>query len=493
MEFIPESPTVLRIKDLSQEDEKILAQQLTYIDKRVDFEIQKYRNNYWAQKQPDFEDKLDALKAQRQKSLLFRDDNGLWTYSGLQKRLCTNWGATVVGPDYLIPMPQLVAYEHTPPYKPYDYQEEMVSKLLERFHASVEAATGLGKSFCITLLAKRLGLKTLVMAPSISIAEQLYADFKNYFGLRKVGKFFGGKKESQKLFVIAVAASLTKVHPNDEYYSDLKNTQVFIADESHLCPAATLEKICTDLLANVPYRYFFSGTQLRNDGLDLLLEGIVGPRVFEMTVEQGVEAGYLARPSFRMVKIESDISYTSADANKMTRVHMYYNKKLNKIAGSLASSIASTGKQVLILIDELEQFTYLLPHFRHPVALAHGGVTKENASKIPPQYHESDPNALVKKFNEGQVPILVGTSCISTGTDVRNNQATIYLVGGKSEIAVRQGAIGRSTRIVPGIGKKSCMVFDFDVINIPVLHKHAKVRAKIYKHTYPDYVEVSGV
>ena len=492
MKLIPTTPALLQIKDPSDKELVELRKHLTYIDRRVDFELYKFKNSHWARQSPDYHQRLQELQDSRKKSLLVLKGGEWFTHSGLAKRLSRLMNPPVEKPAYSIPEPKLVPYENTPPYTPYPYQNTMVEKLLATQHGAVEAATGLGKSFCITLIAKRLGLKTVIMAPSVSIAEQLLADFTKYFGKRKVGQFFGGKKESGKLFTIAVAASLTRLEPGDDHWDNLSKAAVFLADESHLCPAATLEKVCMGLLEHPSYRYFFSGTQLRQDGLDLLLEGLIGPVVFEMNVEQGVDAGFLAKPMFRMIRISSKSVYQSSDANNMTRQHLYYNKRLNLVAGSMASGLVSAGKQVLILIDELEQFTCLLPHFRHPVAFAHGGVTAENATKIPPEYHESDPNALVKKFNAGDIPILVGTSCISTGTDVRNNKATIYLVGGKSEIAVRQGAIGRSTRIVPAIGKKECLIYDFDVYNIPVLHKHATERAKIYQDTYPDYQEISG-
>ncbi len=91
----------------------------------------------------------------------------------------------------------------------------------------------------------------------------------------------------------------------------------------------------------------------------------------------------------------------------------------------------------------------------------------------------------MKQFNEGKIPILVGTSCVSTGTDIKANKATIYIQGGKSEIKVSQGAIGRSTRLHPPVGKTGCTVIDFDVSNQEVLHRHAKARKGIYSQTAP--------
>jgi superfamily II DNA or RNA helicase len=370
------------------------------------------------------------------------------------------------------------------PRTPYEYQSGAKENLLEAKHGSVEIATGLGKSLIILHLAKELGLKTVIMAPTTSIAKQLHKEFVQFLGKKYVGQYFGGKKEPKKQFIVAVSNSLTLVEPDHEHWGLLRETQVFIADESHQCAAETLAKVCHQLFDQVPYRFFFSATQLRQDGLALLLEGIIGPVVYSKTLREGVDEGYLAKPIFTMVETESDSRYSGSDVNNMTREHLFYNPKVNATAGDIANGFCAQGKQVLILIDEVEQFAYLLPHLRHKVGFAHGPLTKDNKSKVPPEHQDSDPTDLVAQFNAGTLPILVGTSCISCGTDVKNNKATLNLQGGKSEVAVRQGAIGRSTRKQASINKTNCHIIDFDVTNIEVVHKHALEREAIFDQEY---------
>jgi superfamily II DNA or RNA helicase len=132
----------------------------------------------------------------------------------------------------------------------------------------------------------------------------------------------------------------------------------------------------------------------------------------------------------------------------------------------------------------VEQFSYLLPHLKFPVGFAHGPLNT-NKEKVPKEYWDSDPNDLVKQFNEGKLPILIGTSCISTGTDIQSVKTMIYLMGGKSEIQVKQ-AFGRCTRIHKETNKTSCNVIDFNITNIPVLKRHASIRKSIYKDLYDD-------
>lgn len=350
--------------------------------------------------------------------------------------------------------------------------------------------TGLGKSFIIENLTKELALKTVIMAPSVDIARRLQDDCLSLFGKRKVGFYGDGTKKSDKLVTIGVSHSFTRIEPGTEHWNNLVKAQVFIADESHQCPASTLAKVCFGLMANAPYRAFFSATQFRGDGLDLLLEGITGPLVYKKTVREGIAEGYLSALKFVMIQTESESRFEDGDPNAMTRAHLFYNEKVIRKAADLANKFVEGGRHVLILVEEMEQFARLVPHLKHQVKFAHGGVTKENKEKLPVAYHTSDPSAYVKEFNDLQFPILVGTSCVSTGTDIKANRATINLQGGRSEIGTMQGAVGRSTRLYPRIGKNECVVVDFDVTNIEVTHRHALARKQIYEQV-ADVKEVA--
>lgn len=492
------SPTVARLP--SSFDIRLLQAHLKYVDKKVDYEIKRLKNGaHWYVKdeesQQAYEEQLAALKESRTKSLLFCDDGGHWTYSGLAGSLASKFNSSF-RTEYDLPATKLIPYANSPKHESRYYQLDAHDKLLASAHLGprrVEIGTGLGKSTIIRMVLKSIGLKTVVMAPSTNIAEQLYDDLVYHFGKRYVGFYGGGKKQSDKLFTVGIDDSLTKIERGSDAWKDLSQAQVFIADESHLCPAETLQKVCFGVCANAPYRFFFSATQLRNDGLEMVLDGITGETVYSMTVREGVDQGYLARPYFRMVRTFSDEKSYSSDPNKLTRAHLYYNPRVIKAAAMLANRfVGSMKKPTVILVEELEQFTHLLPHLKHKVAFAHGPLTKDTKKLIPAEYHDAKPGDLVEQFNRGEIPILVGTSCISTGTDIRVVEAMIYLQGKSSEIKVKQ-AVGRDTRggekgfvVNPETGKKKvdCIHVDFDVVNVDLVHRHAGIRAGFYEEIY---------
>ena len=496
--IILKTPTRLQL--IGYESRKAeLQKRLTYTDEKIDWAYRKMQKNAWLRAKIGdlaFNQRLQELRDQREKCLLFEDENGMWTYSGLRSIFEKEYGDTCKV-EYNLPEPKLIPWSHIPAEKSRPYQLDAEKALIDASKfgpASVSIATGLGKSLIIRNIIKNMGLQTIVMVPSVSIAGQMYDDLLHHFGKAKVGMYGGGKKEFKKQITVSIGASLTRLEPTDEAYKKLSQTQVFIADEAHLTPCQTLAKVCFGLVKDAPYRYFLTGTLFRNDGLDLLLEGIAGPAVYKMTVQDGVDSGFLAKPIFRMCWSHSNLKdkdgniFYSSDANEMTRKHLYYNADLNKKAAELANkSVALMSRPVVILIDELEQLTMLKDHLRFEFRFCHSGVTKDNKDTIPAEFHKSNPKELVRDFNDGKFPILIGTSCIGIGTDIRPVKTIINLRGGKSEVEISQN-IGRGTRMASG--KEDFLYIDFGLKDVEMLQKHAKERIKIFKKVYPNVSEV---
>lgn len=484
--FIINTPTTVRLeKQFTEEELDRLKKLLTYTSRSAIFQYNKFRHSKWFLRkhgQEAFNERLEQLNKLKTKCLLRYDAKGLYTYSGLVPLLQKEFPDIPVINNIQYPEPKGIPWERVPKHELRYYQEETKKRFLETKHCGCEIGTGLGKSFVILNLCKELGLKTVVMAPSTNIAKQLYDDLVYYLGKKYVGFYGGGRKQSTKLIVVGIDDSLTRVEPNTPHWENLSRAQVFIADESHLTPAETLHKVCMELLANAPYRFFFSGTQTRNDGSELVLQGIVGPIVYKMTVQEGVEQGFLAKPEFFIVKTTSDSAFISDDPNEMTRKHFFYNDRVNRAAADIANkTVLGLNEQVVILIDEIEQFNFITPYLRVPAAFAHGPITPPQKKILPKQYHDSDPSKLVEEFNNGIHKLLIGTSCISTGTDIRTVKTIILIQSGKSEIKFKQ-AVGRGTRRVEG--KDSVKIFDFDVTNVEVLHRHSRERSFIYTDIY---------
>lgn len=488
------SPTRLQIRDLIEGsmDRRKIEATLKYRDLRAVFAWKKFNNSAYAKDalkarcsdDAEYEETVEKMKAAQNRTCLLPDDE---TYAGLAPRLRQMLNCELTS-DVEYPESELLAWHDQPKNTLRPYQRQAVDALIEARHGGIELATGLGKSTILLYLVKELGLKTVVMCPSRSIASQLLDDFQAALGKKRVGMFGDGKHDASKLVTIAISNSLALVDETSEHWEAFQAVKVFAVDESHLTPADTLQKVCFGLMANAPYRFFVSATQLRNDGLGVVLEGITGQIVMRMTAREGIQAGWLAVPNFVMIPfsgVADSTGYlkTYSDVTRTHRFHLVNNKPLHKLAAQLANrSVDALGAKTLIMIDELPQFQHLLPHLRHKVGFAHA-ATGDARKKIPAGYEKSDVKKLVAAFNAGEINVLVGTSCVATGTDFTTVGHIIDLSGGASEIALRQ-RIGRGTRRPPG--KNSFNYTDFDLFNVPDLHRHADTRRVIYRDIWME-------
>jgi superfamily II DNA or RNA helicase len=441
--------------------------------------------------------KVAELDKERFKSILFKDDKGLWTYSGMAPELLNRYGGKLqynfVKPRYgLIPWAKMPEHELRPfqqaaldllAPEEVDIMECRVGHGLMG-HGAVEIGTGLGKSLIAVHLLKRIGLPGIIVAPTLSIAEQLLKDLTDAFGTGRVGQYFGGKKHN-KFFTVAVSKSLMNLGPNDKDVELLKEKKVLIGDESHLLPAACLQKVVLDLLGSVPYRAFLSATQLRSDGLQLLLRGITGPIQLKMSVAEGIDQGFLSPLKFFQYRITSNSNFSCDDVIKTNRVHLHQNDNVYRhAAGLINKAVLEKNRRVLVLVDTVDQYGRLINGgMTADSRFAHGPLSSDNRDTVPESQWKLKPVDLVREFDLGKFPVLVGTGAISIGTDIRSADFLINLVGLSSEVETRQG-IGRGTRLF--LGKKDTIVIDYDVKNNSVTHRHAQRRREIYNEIYGE-------
>jgi superfamily II DNA or RNA helicase len=467
-----ETPAKLRITEFSDKEYVGLQSLLSYKDKSVEVAIRRLKANSYYHKsmgQEAFNRELDRLHSELNKPLLFHDDDGVYTLPGLKKRIEGVFSDITF--ENLVEYPEfgLIPWAKKPEHEPYDYQLKSLENMLKTPHSHVELSTGTGKSLLALLLTKEAGLPTLIVTPSIGLAKSFYNDCVNAFGKRRVGMFGGGKKEIGKEILVCVNKSMSMV--KKEEYDSFKKYQVLISDESHMNASLTNDLWISNLCAHIPYRWFLSATQERNDGKDMLLEGIIGPLVYELSIQKAIADGYLAKISTLIFDVESHSMYnTTSNIVKMNQKHFYANQDILDIIGILVSNAMEEGMPTLILIGEHEQERLLRNKLGSIYAYAKGG---------------SDTNKICNDFNSGKIMCVVGTSAVSTGTNFKPVRLTINWKAGKAETTVKQGPIGRSTRLDPSTGKTECKVVDFRVTNIPMLYRHSNLRIKLYKDVGP--------
>lgn len=489
MEISIENPTKAYIENANEHEISAVKELLSYTNKSVAYQIKLHKDRtWWRNKDPDtWNDRLLELERQLKDCLCKFDLNGkYWIRPGSIPYISNMVNGVKSKVDY--PEGKPLPWQRSPKFEPYTYQTYSVEELIKVKHGNISLPTGCGKSFILLMLARTMGLKTVVVTPSRSIFNELLKEFQERLGKKYVGGYGDGRKDTKKLITIAIGRSLTMLKEDSEAYKFFNNKEMMLVDESHTFAAEELHNVCHGVLSRVPYRFFVSATQTRNDGTEKVLESIIGKNVFKMELKDAIEQGYLCPLKFSVISTFSKDNRKVKDAAKMKRIHFLYNENVANITAKLANASWEVKKQsTLILVSELKQIEMLKRRLKVPFAYVHS-ASKKKAAEF--GLEKVNLQEQVDKFNEGEVKVLIGTSAISTGTNIYPTHNTINWVGGSSEIMTKQGAMGRSTRILEKSDYKDLhspknftQIWDFDVRGVPMLKNQLKKRVKWYEES----------
>jgi superfamily II DNA or RNA helicase len=502
MKFRKETPTKAYLENCDNNTFDALKKHCSYSNSSIGFQLRKHlKNKHWRDKcqregLPDWENKRLELVSKKDHCLLNKDENGWYLFPGYINHLPKKFEYTIQDnidyPDF-----KLLAWKNKFPHKLYTCQQETIDSMLENPHCHAELATGSGKTAILVELAQKTG-NTIIVTPSKDLFNDLLEKAKFYLGENNVGYYGDGKKKIGKPVTVCIAKSLTMIKPHTKEWEFFSTRKVVISDECHTNPASTLEKTFHNLLGNVPYRWFLSGTAVRGDGTGKMLKSIIGPKIYGFNTKQGIEAGILNPLEFRIVNIKPENSKRSKDPMIEKRNHFLRNRNLGDFYIRMANLLWEKKQEnTLILVEEIEQIFYLAKYLRVPFTYAHGNVisTKDyddlvKKYKIDTVSKRTDNKKNIEDFNRGKFKVFIGTSCVSTGTNFFANHHTMNWQGGGSETITKQGVIGRSVRLLhmseyADFHKERpvTIVWDANITGVPKMGDQLDIRVKYYEET----------
>ena len=361
--------------DCTPEELQQLRKALTYTNTSVQHLIKRhYNNHFWRSRNSEsWEEHLKELQKGLKKCLVFEEDNRLYIRPGSIPYLADLFADLEIQNLIKYPTPKKMAWKNPPKFTLYSYQEESWTKLLAEKHGNVSLCTGAGKTKTMVKLCRETGFRAAIVAPSRSIFYELIEEFEHYLGKAQIGTFGDSKKKIGKLITICIGDSLSNIEPDSPEWEFFSTLDAIYVDESHSWGAESMEQVCHGVFANVPHRWFFSGTQVRGDGAQTLLNSIIGKCVHELTTEQAVAGGYICPHQFRIVEMEStNPGFQSQDALTMKREHVLRNKNICYFIAKLANLVVNTkNEQVLVLVEELQQISDLVKLLKVPYSIAH--------------------------------------------------------------------------------------------------------------------------
>ncbi len=179
--------------------------------------------------------------------------------------------------------------------EPRDYQREALAAWrAAKGRGTVVLPTGAGKSLVAVqalLVTQRSGL---IVAPTLELVRQWYELLSSSFGV-PVGVIGGGEYNPQELTVTTYDSAYLHVEQLGNRFG------LVVFDEVHHLPSASYRTAAQLSLA--PYRLGLTATPERQDGLDQVLDELIGPVVYQREITE-LSGEYLADYDTRRISVE---------------------------------------------------------------------------------------------------------------------------------------------------------------------------------------------
>lgn len=262
----------------------------------------------------------------------------------------------------------------------------------------------------------------------------------------------------------------------------MESIRVMIADEVHHSKATTWYE-SLPLCSNAIYRVGLTGTVDKKDKMGWMrLQAIFSDVITRVSNEYLIEKGISSKPTIRLVPIQEPRNIEIiGNYMEAYRLGIVENEVRNEMIAQLVESyIKRRAGGVLVSVKEIEHGNRILAKLKErgiDVEFIHGGSDVEDRARG------------LEKFSKGQLKVLIASTIIDEGVDMKSIGCMVLAAGGKSMRQQLQ-RIGRGLRL-NGIDGNSVMVFDFYDQTNKFLLGHSKERVKIFKEEKFD-VKVLG-
>lgn len=381
--------------------------------------------------------------------------------------LFLNSGLLKAGPEDIIDkrlevdMPELFA-NVTFSGKLRDYQQKIVDACNAKTVGVIQSPTGSGKTLTFTKLIVDKKVPTLILVNTIELANQTVAAIsrntnipEDQIGMIGQGKF--------TLKPITVALHQTMSRLTEEHFSLFNDLfSMIICDETHIIAADTFYNTISKLDAK--YKYGFSATPERDDGLTKVINFANGPVICEVSLDEVED--HIIRPKFEFKLTNYFFPLISSQDYQAMISDLCSDRDRNSfIAEELKLNFKDN--YVVLLCARKEQTTELKKLLGDEAVV----ITSDTPKKLRLQ--------AIKDLNTKTVRHVISTyGLFSTGIDIPHLDTLFFCAPIKSTIKVKQ-SIGRIMR--PSNDKQKAIVVDFIDQRIDLLSYQAKARKKIYK------------
>jgi superfamily II DNA or RNA helicase len=338
---------------------------------------------------------------------------------------------------------------HGKPIEIRDYQIEAVTEALDRNRILLLSPTASGKSFIIyTTMRWHLenNRKCIIIVPTTSLVEQLYADFEDYSSAngwktnRHVQKLYSGFTKDISADVLITTWQSVYKQPKAWF----AQFDVIFGDEAHQFKANSLTTVMGKL-THVKHRVGTTGTLDNKKVHKLVLEGIFGPTHRVTTTKELMDAGTLAKLNITCILLKYDDITRQGRKNNQYADEMDFivtHEKRNNFICNLA--LKSEGNTLVL-------FQFVNKHGKGLFEMIKDKAHDKRKIFFVSGATEVEDREAIRKITETESDAIIVASfgTFSTGINIPSLENVIFASPSKSKIRNLQ-SIGRGLRLKNG-------------------------------------------
>lgn len=360
-------------------------------------------------------------------------------------------------------------FDLLPPYQLRDYQEDIVNRASSR--ELIQAATGAGKTFIMYNLIRKFGVKpVVVIAPKVSLAEQIKDEFEKFSG-HKIGIVGGGYHDIQDITVCTPMSAPEEL---------LKECKGIYYDECHNLPSNSIFN--TSVKAkNAFYKIGVSATPWRDSGDDLMIEAAISIRKPNLSINASKLIAKEKLTPCNIVFIPFKETHEWEGYHETYKKAISENENRNNMISKLAYNLTfKKGRTTLILVQKIKHGDNLVEKISKlysPKTKIVNGIEISEIEFLSGRDDAKRRSEVLQSVKDGFTKILIGSTIADEGLDVPKLDALILAGSGKTSTRAFQ-RVGRVLRLYEG--KTNAIVFDI-LDYTKTFKRHALTRKALYE------------
>lgn len=389
----------------------------------------------------------------------------------------------------------------------YDYQRDVVARLVKHGMGIAQVATGGGKSRIARIAYARINRPTLFLTTRSILMYQMKDAFERDLGVKVSvlgdGQFghtvideHGNERQAIKKMAVGMVQTLVSrlAEPDKSWPADkqrkqeliraqtirlLEKFEFVIGEEAHEAGGKSYYEILRHC-RNAQYRLALTATPFMRDDEEsnMRLMAAFGPIIAKVPEKLLIDRGILAKPIFKYVTPAKPKGlYKTTDWRNAYRLGITEHEDRNNRIVEEAMKAVRHGLPVMVLVQQKAHGKLLMEKIA------------ERGAKVDFIFGENDQSerqASLNALRDKNIHVLIGSTILDVGVDVPAVGMVILAGGGKAEVALRQ-RVGRGLR-AKKVGPNVCFVVDFEDGHNKHLVKHATQRRAIVEST-PGFAE----